>query len=222
MTLNDRYLPSGTGFHERPPPPFPLPETGKVPRPASPDMRDTMFAGRASFSLANRLFRGLWILAWLLLARGTPRQMRGWRVLLLRLFGAEVHATADIRASARIWYPPNLSVGPRAVIGPRVDCYCQGPVRIGAYAVISQDACLCTGTHEIDSPEFRLLTRPIEIGANAWICSGAFVGPGVTVGEGAVLAARGATFRNLKAWWVNQGNPARPVRARRQFERPLP
>lgn len=223
MALNDRSLPSGAGFGDGTNQPFLFPDAEAAPRPAKPSyMGDTMFAGRASFSLANRLYRALWIVSWLILARWTPRQMKLWRVAVLRLFGADIHLTADIRASARIWYPPNLAVGPFAVVGPRVDCYCQGPVRIGAYAVISQDACLCTGTHEIDDAEFRLFTRPIEIGANAWVCSAAFVGPGVAVGEGAVLAARGAAFRNLNPWSVYQGNPARPVRARRQFERPLP
>ncbi|TMV83883.1 putative colanic acid biosynthesis acetyltransferase [Thioclava sp. BHET1] len=182
----------------------------------------TGFGGRATFGLGNRLFRLFWALIWLLLARWTPPQMRGWRRLLLRLFGAQIHGTAGVRGSARIWYPPHLKMGPFASIGPGVNCYNQGRIEIGAYTVISQGAYLCTGTHDINAPEFHLLTRPISIGANAWICAEAFVGPGVSIGDGAVLSARGAAFRNLDAWTVYQGNPAAPVKPRPQFERPLP
>ena len=81
-------------------------------------------------------------------------------------------------------------------------------------AVISQDAVLCAGAHDIDRPELPLVVKPIEIGREAWIASGAFIGPGVTVGEGAVLGARAVAFRDLEPWGVYIGNPARKVRDR--------
>jgi putative colanic acid biosynthesis acetyltransferase WcaF len=53
------------------------------------------------------------------------------------------------------------------------------------------------------------------IGADAWIAAEAFVGPGVVIGEGAVLGARGVAFRDIPAWSVYVGNPARLLRRRR-------
>jgi putative colanic acid biosynthesis acetyltransferase WcaF len=87
-------------------------------------------------------------------------------------------------------------------------------VTIGAFAVISQGAQLCGGTHLVDSPDFQLVTRPIAVGAHAWIAADAFVGPGVRVGEGAVLGARAVAFRDLEPWTIYAGNPARPLRTR--------
>jgi len=175
--------------------------------------------GGPSFPLRHRLLRASWNLAWALLASWTPPVMHPWRRALLRLFGAKVHPTAGIYGSALIWYPPNLTMGPHSYLGPKSNCYCMAPISIGAYALTSQGAQLCAGTHDIDDPNFQLKTRPIIIGDHAWIAAEAFVGPGVTVGEGAVLGARGCAFRDLEPWTVYAGNPARLLR-RRKHSRP--
>lgn len=169
---------------------------------------------RAYYPLRHRLFRAAWATCWWLLARWTPPPFHPWRRQLLRLFGAQMAAGSRVYASARIWYPPNLVVGEGAVIGPRTDVYCQDRIVIGAGAVISQDASLVTGTHDIDRPGFALVTRPIHVGRLAWVAAGAFVGPGVHIGEGAVLGAHGVAFRDLPAWTVHAGNPARLLRER--------
>lgn len=176
--------------------------------------------GGPSFSLANRLTRASWTLVWLLLASWTPPRFVPWRRLLLRLFGAKIASTANVYASTRIWLPSNLDMGDFACLGPRVNCYSMDQIILGPYAVISQGAHLCAGSHDIDDRHFRLITRPIVIGAGAWIATEAFVGPGVSVGEYAVLGARGVTFRNLEPETVYIGNPARPIRRRKGLGKP--
>jgi hypothetical protein len=49
----------------------------------------------------------------------------------------------------------------------------------------------------------------------SWVAAEAFVGPGVTIGEGAVLGARGCAFRDLEPWTVYAGNPARRLKLRK-------
>jgi putative colanic acid biosynthesis acetyltransferase WcaF len=176
--------------------------------------RSRPMEGGASFSLRNRLFRAGWMLAWTLLARWTPPPLHGWRRLLLRLFGASMAPGARVYGSTRIWFPPNLTMGAGALLGPRVTCYNQGRIEIGAGVVVSQGAHLCASSHDIADPDFQLVLRPIRIGDGAWIAAEAFVGPGVTVGEGAVLAARGALFRSADPFGVYSGNPARYLKAR--------
>lgn len=170
--------------------------------------------GGASFSLRNRLYRTLWTISWTLLASWTPPPFRGWRRRLLRLFGAEVAATANIYGTAKIWSPANFTIGEHAAIGPHAIIYSMAPVTIGAYAIVSQGAHLCAGTHSVDDPHFQLQAKPIRIGERAWIAAEAFVGPGVTVGDGTVLGARGCAMRNLNEWIIYSGNPAQPLRAR--------
>ena len=162
--------------------------------------------GGPSFSLGNRLYRVLWNVTWALLASWTPPLMHPWRRALLRLFGATVARGAHIYSSARIWDPRNLSVGPHSCLGPRVDCYSMARIA-WPHAIVSQGASLCTGLHDIDDPQFQLTTRQIEIRDHAWVAAGAFVGPGVSIGEGAVLGARGVAFKDLREWGVYIGNP---------------
>ena len=170
--------------------------------------------GGPSFSLRHRLFRAGWISAWALLARWTPPPLHPWRCLVLRLFGARLAPGVRVYASARVWYPPHLAMGPYSSLGPHAVCYAMDRVTIGAYATVSQGAQLCGGTHDVDARDFQLVTRPIAIGDHAWIAADAFVGPGVTVGEGAVLGARGVAFSDLAPWTIYAGNPARRLRAR--------
>ncbi|WP_420384263.1 putative colanic acid biosynthesis acetyltransferase [Novosphingobium sp.] len=170
--------------------------------------------GAPSFSLANRFYRLTWGIAWLVLAAWTPPPLHRWRRLILRMFGARIGEKARIYGSARIWSPANLVVAHHATIGPRTQIYSMGQIVIGEYAVVSQGAHLCAGTHDVSDVHFQLHVRPIHIGARAWIAAEAFVGPGVTVGDGVVLGARGCAMRNLEPWTVYSGNPAQPIRPR--------
>lgn len=164
--------------------------------------------GGASFSLRNRLFRAAWMLTWGLLASWTPPPLHGWRSLLLRLFGAKVGRNVRLYGSTRVWYPPNLELGDNVLLGPNVNCYNQGHIRIGAYTVISQGSHLCASSHDISDRNFQLVLRPIDIGAHVWVAAEAFIGPGRTIGEGAVIGARAALFSNAEKWSVYSGNPA--------------
>jgi putative colanic acid biosynthesis acetyltransferase WcaF len=170
--------------------------------------------GGASFALSNRIYRVAWAITWRLLASWTPAYLHAWRRFLLRLFGAVVSPKAKIYPTASIWSPANLEIGDYACIGPGVIVYSMAKITFAPYSLASQRAHLCAGTHDIEDVHFQLKARPITVHARAWIAAEAFVGPGVTVGEGAVLGARGCAFRNLDAWTVYVGNPARPVKPR--------
>lgn len=165
-------------------------------------------------SRANKAARAAWGIAWLLLFRPSPKPLFGWRRWLLRRFGARIGEGANIHASVRIWAPWNLEVAPYGTLSPFVDCYCVATIRIGRMATVSQYAFLCAASHDPDAPDMPLTTAPISIGDHAWVAADAFVGPGVRVGEGAVLGARASAFSDLAPWTVHVGTPARPLRAR--------
>ena len=170
--------------------------------------------GGPSFSLAHRLFRLIWNLAWLALASWTPAPLHRWRVWLLNCFGAHIHDTAHVYGSAKVWYPPNLTMGARSCLGPNVNCYCMAPIRLGNGSIVSQGSHLCAGMHDIEDPDFQLIVKPINISSCAWVAAEAFVGPGVTIGEWAVLGARAVVFKDMEPFSVYVGNPALLIKYR--------
>jgi putative colanic acid biosynthesis acetyltransferase WcaF len=146
--------------------------------------------------------------------RWSLSSMHRWRVMLLRLFGASVDLSARIEPTVRIEFPWNLTIGSQAVLCDRVIINCMGRVRIGDRTRISQYSHLISGTHNYRSGDMQIERRPVNIGADVWIAADAFVGPGVTLGDGCVLAARSSAFRDLPAGQICVGEPARPVHAR--------
>jgi putative colanic acid biosynthesis acetyltransferase WcaF len=165
-------------------------------------------------SWRNKLGRVVWGMVWLLAFRPTPRPLYGWRNLLLRLFGATIGRNARIAPSVRIWAPWNLTVGTEASLGYAVDCYAVDRITIGDHATVSQEVFLCAATHDVGDPHMRLLTAPIVIGDQAWVCARAFISPGRTIGAGAVVGACAVVTRDVAAWMIVAGNPARELRRR--------
>ncbi len=167
-----------------------------------------------SFTLKNRLKRASWWLVYITMFRYTIPQMHAWRVLLLRLFGAQISNNCHVYPKVVIWAPWNLVMKNHSCLANNVTCYSQATITIEEYAIVSQGAHLCAGSHDYTDPDFQLIAIPIIIGKKAWVCAEAFVGPGVMVGEGSVLGARGVAMRNLLPWKVYSGNPAVLVKNR--------
>lgn len=171
-------------------------------------------------SLGNRLGRLVWGVVYLLLFRPSPRPCHFWRNWLLRIFGARMHPSARVFASARVWAPWNLRMGRHAMISERVDVYNVSPITLGDRAAVSQYSFLCTASHDHEFSTLPLVHAPISIGADAWVAADVFVAPGVTIGAGSVVGARSSVFKDLPAWMVCVGNPARPVKPRVLRDRP--
>jgi putative colanic acid biosynthesis acetyltransferase WcaF len=168
----------------------------------------------SGFSARNRLARALWLLVWGLCFRISPRPFFGWRRTLLRAFGARIGRGAKIHSSCKIWAPWNLQMGEHSCLAFQVDCYDVEKVTIGEHATVSQYSHLCTASHDTSSPSMALTAAPIRIGRNAWVAAAAFIGPGVEVGEGAVVGARAVVVRPVPPWTIVGGNPATQIGTR--------
>lgn len=157
------------------------------------------------------VLRAVWQCVWLLLFRPSPSRASRWRAFLLRCFGANVAATAKVRGTARIIHPWLLTVQEHSSIGDRVRVYNLGELIIGRQTSISQDVHLCGGTHDHRDPTLPLIRSPITIGSGVWICADAFIGPGVTVGDNAVIGARAVVVKDVAPATIVAGNPARKI-----------
>jgi len=153
----------------------------------------------------------MWVATWALTCRWTPKPFNAWRIFVLGLFGARIHGRPFVHGSARIHFPPHLTLHDRACVGEGVAVYCLAPIELHAAATVSQEAFLCTGTHAFDDPRLSLQTAPIVVGHNAFIGARAFVLPGITVGANAVIGACAVVTRDVAPDTVVAGNPARPI-----------
>jgi putative colanic acid biosynthesis acetyltransferase WcaF len=167
-----------------------------------------------AYGLMERLARLAWAIAYLLLFRPVPRIFNPWHRTLLRMFGAKVGRGVAIYPSAEITIPWMISLGDYVVISEDVLLYSLGPVRIGRHTVLSFRSVVCAGTHDYENQRMPLIRAPVVIGEGCWICAEAFVGPGVTVGDGAVVGVRSVVVDDLPANMVCAGDPCRPLKPR--------
>jgi len=165
--------------------------------------------------------RLVWASVQATLFRWSPRPFHAWRAWLLRLFGADIAAPSEVVVfpTVRVTFPWLLTLESRAMIGPDVKVYNLARVTLRYGANISQNVHLCAGTHDFNRWSMPLVAKPITIERNAWIAADVFVGPGVTIGELAVIGARSVVVRDLPPRQICVGNPCRAIKERAD---PLP
>lgn len=165
------------------------------------------------WSKRDQALRVLWAMCSPLF-RWSPRPLWAWRRLLLRLFGATVESDVHVYPTVRITFPWHIELGEHAAIGDHVTLYALGTIKIGRCATISSNAHICAGSHDYTKASMPLTKPPISIGDDVWICADAFVGPGVAVGDRAVVAARAVVVQDVEEDAVVAGNPARFIKQR--------
>lgn len=185
---------------------------------AYPDLRgeEHRYRGRLGYLLK----RFLWACVQLPFWPKMPRILNPVRIMLLRCFGAQIGRRCLV-GSARIWVPWNLELEDFAAVANGSEIYNLAPVRIGAHSVISQESYLCTSTHDYTKPDFPLYSKAITVGASAWIAARAFIGPGITVGDGAVVGACSVVTKDVPPWTVCAGNPCHVIKGRQKVAQVL-
>ena len=174
----------------------------------------------SSFSMPHdfrgrpRWFVQIWWFCERLFFRPSPHVANGWRVFLLRRFGARIGRSVVIRPSASVTYPWKLTIGDFSWIGEDVVLYSLDDVFIGNHVVISQRSYLCSGSHDYADVSFRITSKPILIRDECWLATDVFVSPGVEIGRGTLVAARSTVTRSLPPGVIAMGSPARVVRDR--------
>lgn len=169
-------------------------------------------------TLSNKLYRLVWNVACFLLIRPLPRTIgQRWIHFVYRLFGASIDKRVLLYPSAIVYDPRNLIMKEHSQIGPKAEIYNVNKVVLEEFANVSQRAYLCTASHDINNEDFHLISEPIVVKRYSWVAADAFIGFGVTIGEGAVVGARAAVFKDVVPWTVVGGNPARYIKNRNKI-----
>jgi putative colanic acid biosynthesis acetyltransferase WcaF len=157
---------------------------------------------------AGKVRELIWLFVSLVLFRLCPFSLSPLKRAVLRAFGARIGIGVTIKPQVKITFPWKLTIGDHVWLGEECWLLNLERITIGSNVCISQRAFLCTGSHNYKSPTFDLIVKPITLEDGCWIGASAWVGPGVTVGSHAVLAAGSVTTKALEPWGIYQGNPA--------------
>lgn len=163
-----------------------------------------LFAGRC-----ERVGRGLFVYS-------LPEVAGHTRIHL----GDNVHILGKIViASARVCDEPTLTIGDGVIIGHEVRFSVNREIQIDEEVFIAARATIADNDgHPLDparrvrhEPPAASEIKPVRIGRRAWIANGANIRKGVTIGEAAVIGASSMVLRDVPAYSIALGAPARVV-----------
>jgi acetyltransferase-like isoleucine patch superfamily enzyme len=149
-------------------------------------------------------------------AIGQTCRLSGWsRMIRQARWKTRLAALGEdtvIYPSVVIHGPEQVQIGARCSIAEFVHMWGGGNITIGNDVLIASHTVITSLTHDKDAVCFRetTLRAPVVIGDNVWICAGAIILPGVTVGSGSIVGAGAVVTRDVPAGAMVVGAPAKP------------
>lgn len=112
-------------------------------------------------------------------------------------------------------YGYNTTLGDNCFINVNCKLMDSGKITIGNNVFIAPNVCIITEEHAMDVKQ-RLegleYTHPVHIGDNVWICTGALVLPGVTIGANSIIGAGSVVTKDIPPNSLAVGNPCKVIR----------
>ena len=130
-----------------------------------------------------------------------------WCKIFFRKFGSHVYVSRNIDIRS----PWKGIIGNNVVINKRCLLDMRGGGHIGNNVDIAQDVHIWTAEHNVRSPNHEMISAPVTICDNVWIASRVTVLPGVTIGEGAVVACGSVVTKNVDPYAIVAGVPAKKI-----------
>jgi len=143
------------------------------------------------------------------------------RARLYRAAGFAVHESASIWGNVELTsglpdFYAKLTIGKGSVVSTRVTINLDERVSIGDHVTIGPHVLIYSGSHRSGPQHQRchpgVTGKPVHIGAGCWIRVGAIILPGVTIGDGSVVAAGAVVSGDVPPNSYVEGNPARVVK----------
>jgi acetyltransferase-like isoleucine patch superfamily enzyme len=131
--------------------------------------------------------------------------------LYRHLLRVRIGTRAGIHRGCRFYRPSGVQIGHHTAVNRDVILDGRMGLQIGAFVNISEGAALFTLEHDPHSPTFERRGAPVCVGDRASIGARAVILPGVTVGEGAFVAAGAVVTRDIPPYTIVAGVPARPI-----------
>ena len=115
----------------------------------------------------------------------------------------------------------NIILGDDVYIGEGTRIYAHGNVTIKNGAILADTVDIRTANHYYDGVDLnmipfdeKVMISPVTIEENVWVASHVLILPGITIGEGAVVAAGAVVTKDVPPLAVVGGNPAKVIKYR--------
>lgn len=138
------------------------------------------------------------------------------RLFLWRLTGARIGRRTSIHRGCRLYNPPGVRVGSHTVVNRDVLLDGRMGLQIGDNVSISEGVGMFSLEHDPQSSTFENRGAAVHIGDRVFIGTRAIVLPGVSIGEGAVIGACSVATRDVEAFAIVAGVPAKAIGQRRR------
>ncbi|HEY0966804.1 MAG TPA: acyltransferase [Opitutaceae bacterium] len=134
------------------------------------------------------------------------------RSLFLRAWLGSMGNSTNVQLGSRFLNGRKIHLGARNVInyGSTLDGRSH-TIRTGHDVSIGPEATILTLGHDPQSPQFADRGGDVTIGNHVWIAYRAIILPGVTIGDGAVIAAGAVVTKDVEPYAIMAGSPARKV-----------
>ena len=149
-----------------------------------------------------------WQLSTSLVPNLPSQHLRNWGMRKLGMGGGR-----DIKffAGFSVRSPKNLVIEDGVSIGPKVLLDARCGLTIRKSVVIAYEAIIWTLNHDYNDLHFSGKGAPVVIESYAWVCSRSIILPGITIGEGAVVAPGAVVTKNVEPWTIVAGVPAKVI-----------
>lgn len=147
--------------------------------------------------------------AWMRFISYAPLQTL--RLLGLLVAGARIGRDVVLKPGVEVLSPGCLRIGSHTNIGRHVHLDSRGGLMIGDNVNISDDIAIWTAEHDIQSPDFAMTKGPVCVEARVWLCFRSIILPGVTLGEGCVVASGAVVTKDVPPFSVVAGIPAKVI-----------
>lgn len=133
--------------------------------------------------------------------------------MLCKLTGHVVYPSVVIQPSFNTDCGKNIHFGKRIFINSGCKFQDQGGIYIGDDVLIGHNCVIATINHDLN-PDKRadMSFAPVHIGNKVWIGSNATILPGVTIGDGAIVAAGAVVNKDVKPMTIVGGIPAKFIK----------
>jgi acetyltransferase-like isoleucine patch superfamily enzyme len=139
---------------------------------------------------------------------------RTFRTFVVRLLGAKIDKSSVLYGGFDIRSPRKLKIGANSCIGHKATMDARGGLSIGNNVNFSSEVMIWTAQHDYRDPMFGTDFAQVTIGDYVWLGPRCIILPGVTIGEGAVVAAGSVVTKDVEPYTLTAGVPARKIAER--------